>query len=89
MYTLLRVLVARIFYEIRQVKRNHPVSSGVMILNKVLLFSSKSSNSTISNVEIFQMLRSIEFPLRFIRIDDHKLGILEYFRSYFLLLLFL
>ena len=27
MYTLLRV--ARVFYEIRQVKRNHPVSSGV------------------------------------------------------------
>ena len=29
-------------------------------------------NSTVSNVEILQMLRSIEFPLRFIRLDDHK-----------------
>ena len=29
MHTLLRV--ARVFYEIRQVKRNHPVSSGVSL----------------------------------------------------------
>ena len=31
-----------------------------------------TSNSTVSSVEILQMLRSIEFPLRFIRLDDHK-----------------
>ena len=48
-----------------------------------------SSNSTASSVEILQMLRSIEFPLRFIQLDDHKLVYLEYFRSYFLLLLLL
>ena len=45
-------------------------------LNKILLFS---SNSTVSSVEILQMLRSIEFPLRFIRLDDHKLGIFGIF----------
>ena len=50
-------------------------------LNKLLLFS---SNSTVSSVEILQMSRSIEFPLRFIRLDDHKLGrvYFEYFRIY-------
>ena len=42
-------------------------------LNKVLLFS---SNSTAWSVEILQMLRSIEFPLRFIGFDGHKLAIL-------------
>ena len=54
---------------------------GIMIakfasLNKILLFF---SNSTVLSVEIFQMLRSIEFPLRFIWIDDHKLGIFGIF----------
>ena len=39
----------------------------------------KTSNSTVSSVEIFQMLRSIEFPLRFIPLDDHKLGIFAIF----------
>ena len=32
-------------------------------LNKIILFF---SNSTVSSVELLQMLRSIEFPLRFI-----------------------
>ena len=45
-------------------------------LNKIILFC---SNSTVSSVEILQMLRSIEFPLRFIRLDDHKLGIFGIF----------
>ena len=40
-------------------------------LNKILLLS---SNSILSSVKILQTLRSIEFPLRFIRLDDHKLG---------------
>ena len=35
MYTLLRV--ARRFYEIRQVKRNHPVSSGVSLSELFLI----------------------------------------------------
>ena len=43
---------------------------------KILLFS---SNSTVSRVKILQMLRSIEFPLQFIRLDDHKLGIFGIF----------
>ena len=30
------------------------------------------------------MLRSIEFPLRFIRLDDHKLGIFGIFKEFFL-----
>ena len=45
-------------------------------LNKVILLI---SNSTLSSVEILQMLRSIEFPLRFIRLDDHKF--LRYIRD--------
>ena len=53
-------------------------------LNKIVLFY---SNSTVSSVEILQMLKSIEFPLP----DLFGLMItswvyLEYFRSYFLLL---
>ena len=50
-------------------------------LNKIILFS---SNLTVSSVEILQMLRSIEFPLRFIRLDDHKLGIFGIFLELFL-----
>ena len=45
-------------------------------LNKILLFS---SNSTVSSVEILQMLKSNEFPLLFIRREDHKLGIFGIF----------
>ena len=45
-------------------------------LNKIILFC---SNLTVSSVEILQMLRSIEFPLRFIRPNDHKLGIFGIF----------
>ena len=43
-------------------------------LNKILLFS---SNSTVSSVETLQILRALAglFPLRFIWLDDHKLGI--------------
>ena len=52
-------------------------------LNKILLFS---SNSTVSSVEILQMLRSIEFLLLFIRLDDHKLGIIGIFYELFLTL---
>ena len=46
------------------------MNAGFTFPNKfsVLFFS----NSTVSSDEIFQMLRSIEFPLRFIRLDDHK-----------------
>ena len=46
----------------------------LLLLNKILLFS---SNSTVSSVEILQMqmLRLIEFSLRFIRLAGHKLGI--------------
>ena len=50
-------------------------------LNKIILFS---SNSTVSSVEIFQMLRSMEIPLRFIRLYDHKLGIFALFQELFL-----
>ena len=53
---------------------NH--KSKVYFLNKIILFS---SNSTVSSVEILQMLRLIKFPLRFVRLDDHKLGIFEVF----------
>ena len=35
MYTLLRV--ARMFYEMHQVKRNHSVSSGVSLTNIIIL----------------------------------------------------
>ena len=42
MYTLLRI--ARVFYEIRQVKRNHPVSSAVS-LNYNKLFKSRDLKS--------------------------------------------
>ena len=44
--------------------------------NIFLLFS---SNSTVSSAEILQMLRSIEFPLCFIWLDDHKLDIFGIF----------
>ena len=59
----------------------------LLFFNKILLFS---SDSTLSSVEIhvLQMLRWMEFPLRFIRLDGHKLYCkvyLEFFRSYFLL----
>ena len=37
-----------------------------------------------SSVDILQMLRSIEFPLRFIRLDDHKLDIFGIFQELFL-----
>ena len=50
-------------------------------LNKILSFS---SNSTVSSVEIFQMLKSMEIPLRFIRLYDHKLGIFAIFQDLFL-----
>ena len=52
-----------------------------IFLNTILLFS---SNSTVSSVEIPQMLRSIEFPLRFIRLDGHKIGIFGTFQELFL-----
>ena len=52
------------------------INAKFTFFNKIILFS---SNSAVSSVEILQMLRSIEFPLRFIpgftRLDDHKLGI--------------
>ena len=44
----------------------------LFLTDKILLFS---SNSPVSSVEMLQMLRSIEFLLRFIRLADHKLGI--------------
>ena len=50
---------------------NHKMQS-LLFLIKFILFS---SNSTVSSVDILQMLRSIEFSLRFIGLDDHKLGI--------------
>ena len=54
----------------------------LLFFNKILLFS---SNSTVSSVEMLQMLRSIKFPLPFIRFDgygdDHKLGIFEIFQE--------
>ena len=40
------------------------INANFTFLSKILLFS---SNSTVSNVEILQMLRSIEFLLRFTR----------------------
>ena len=43
MYTLFRV--ARIFYEIRQVKRNHPVSSGVSLIRDCRLLFHKNDYS--------------------------------------------
>ena len=49
---------------------NH--NSKFTFLNEIILFS---SNSTVSSVEILQMLRSIEFPLQFIGLDDHNFGI--------------
>ena len=52
----------------------------LLSLNKILLFF---LNSTVSGVEILQMLRPIEFPLRFIRLDDHKLGIFAIFQELF------
>ena len=48
------------------------INAKFTFLNKILLFS---SNSTVSSVEILQMLRAIESLLRFIRLDDHKSGI--------------
>ena len=57
----------------------------LLFFNKILLFS---SNSTVSSVEMLQMLRSIKFPLSFIRFDgygdDHKLGIFGIFQELFL-----
>ena len=52
----------------------------------LIKFCSKiiSSDSTVWSVEILQMLRSIEFPLRFIRLDGHKLGIFGIFKELFL-----
>ena len=44
----------------------------------------QAGNSTVSSVEILQMLTSIEFPLRFIRLDDYNLGIFEIFQELFL-----
>ena len=48
------------------------MQSLITFINEILLFS---SNSTVSSIEILQMLRSIEFPLQFIQLNDHKLGI--------------
>ena len=45
-------------------------------LNNILLFS---SNSTVSSVEILQMLRSIKFTLQCIRLHDQKLGTIGIF----------
>ena len=50
----------------------------------LIMFSLFFSNSTVSSVEILQMLRSIEFALRNIRLDDHKLGIFGIFWELFL-----
>ena len=48
----------------------------------MLLFS---SNSTVSSAELLrQMLRSIEIPLRFIRLDDHMLSIFGILQELFL-----
>ena len=52
------------------------ISAKFTFLNKIILFC---SNSNVSSVEKLRMLRSIEFPLRSIRLDDHKLGIFEIF----------
>ena len=38
---------------------------------------------TVSSAEILQMFRSIEIPLRFIRLDVHKLGIFGIFLELF------
>ena len=49
---------------------------------EMLLFS---SNSTVSSAELLrQMLRSIEIPLRFIRLDDHMLSIFGILQELFL-----
>ena len=53
----------------------------LLFLKKILLFS---SNSTVSSVEIPQMLRSIEFPLRSIGLDGHKSGMFAIFKELFL-----
>ena len=54
---------------------------------KIILFS---SNLILSSVKILQTLRSIEFTLRLLRLDDHKLGIFGIFQELlFLLSLFL
>ena len=37
--------------------------------NKTLVFS---SNLTVAGVKLLQMLRSVELPLQFIGLDDHK-----------------
>ena len=43
------------------------MNAKLTFLNTIPLFS---SNSTVSSVEAIQILRSIEFPLRFIRLDQ-------------------
>ena len=50
---------------------------------RLLEFSSVTFLNKIS-VEILQMLRSIEFLLRFILLDYHKLGIIGKFLELFL-----
>ena len=52
------------------------INAKFTFLNKIVLFY---SNSTVLSVEIPQMLISIEFPLRFVRLDDHKSGIFGIF----------
>ena len=55
----------------------------------MILFSSNSIVSS-NEVRVLQKLRSIVFPLRFIPLDDHKLGVfgifLELLRSVVVLL---